>query len=94
MNGALHEDGAGNFWKQGGYLSNFANRIPGMNSLARLHDHYQIEFGNIGGWVRNLFNVPAMIPATLINYVALMDTIPAYSTLYESDLDSSEKNSN
>jgi hypothetical protein len=65
-NTPLNASGKGNFWQQGGWLSRKMNHIPGMNSLARLHDQYQISFG--AGLVRHILNVPAMIPATVVNY--------------------------
>jgi RHS repeat-associated protein len=80
------------FWKQGGALSNAANKVPGMNSLARLHDQYQIGFGSPDGWMRTWLNVPAMIPATLASYGALIETIPAYSVLFDNDRDSQRRN--
>ena len=70
-----------NFFKQGGALSNAANYIPGMNSLAGLHDWMQIGFDGIAGandsWLRSIGNVPAMVPATIMNYGALLNGTPA-----------------
>lgn len=80
-----------NFFKQGGALSNFANKIPGVNSLARLHDQYQIGFGDPDGWIRKWLNLPAMVPATLANYGALIETIPAYPMFFEDYWDSTKR---
>ena len=66
------------FFKQSGPLSKTANLIPGMNSLAKLHDTMQIAFGVPGSTLRSVGNVPAMIPAAVINYTALMDGLPAH----------------
>jgi hypothetical protein len=83
INQRLSFDGNGNpyfwsnFFKQGGALGNVANYIPGMHSLSRLHDYYQVWFDKISnandGWLRGLGNVPAMVPATVVNYGALTD---------------------
>ena len=52
-----------------------ANKIPGMNSLAGIHDVFQVDFDLIqntqDGLLRTIGNVPAMIPAAVINYTAL-----------------------
>ncbi|MBK8186090.1 MAG: RHS repeat-associated core domain-containing protein [Cellvibrio sp.] len=77
-NEPLNVSGESNFWKQGGKLSNFANKVPGMNSLARLHDLFQINLGGPDSWVRTWLNVPGMFVAAGINYGGLIDTIPAY----------------
>ena len=63
------------FWEEGGTLSRAANKIPGMNSLAGIHDVFQVDFdlmqGTQDGLLRTLGNVPAMVPAAVINYTAL-----------------------
>jgi hypothetical protein len=80
-NERLSIDGHGNFWKQGGWLSKHMDRIPGMHSLSRLHDYLQIGLGGISDFARNAFNVPAMIPATAVNYAALLSTVPGYTEI-------------
>jgi len=82
-NNPLNSDGNGNFWKQGEWLSNYMDRIPGMHSLSRLHDCFQIRFGGISEFARNVGDVPAMIPAIVVNYAALLSTVPGYTTIIE-----------
>jgi hypothetical protein len=64
------------FFKQGGALSNTAQHVFGMNAISRLHDSYQLWFDKIAGvsdsWTRTILNVPAMVPAAVISYAALM----------------------
>jgi hypothetical protein len=79
----LNNDGNGNFWKQGGWLSDHMDRIPGMHSLSRLHDYLQIRLGGISEFARNFGNVPGMIPATVVNYAALLSTVPGYTAIIE-----------
>ncbi len=71
------------------FASNAANNVPGMNSLAKLHDFYQISFDRISQgsdtWLRTALNVPAMIPATAINYGALLDGTLPYKVQLDSD---------
>ena len=91
-NSDLVDDWRADFWKQGAMLSNMANKIPGMNSLARLHDHYQISFDRVGGsWLRNAGNVPAMFPAAAVNYGALINTVPAHQSYFNSDFKQEER---
>jgi hypothetical protein len=82
-NTPLNSDGSGNFWKQGGWLSRHMDQIPGMHSLSRLHDYFQIRLGGIGEFARTFGNVPAMIPATVVNYAALLSTVPGYSAIVD-----------
>lgn len=82
-NTPLSDDGSGNFWKQGGWLSRHMDTIPGMHSLSRLHDYFQIRLGDISTFARNIGNVPAMIPATAVNYAALFSTVPGYTVIVE-----------
>lgn len=72
-----------NFWKQGGGLSNVMNEVPGMHSLARLHDYFQIWLGPTESLQRWVFNVPAMVPATAINYGALLGTVSGYTAIVD-----------
>lgn len=71
------------FWKQGGPLSKVMDRVWGQHSLSRLHDYFQIRLGGISDFARNFGNVPAMIPATAVNYVALLSTVPGYTAIIE-----------
>ena len=63
------------FWEEGGAAAQIANKIPGMNSLAGLHDVFQVDFdlmqGTEDGLFRSIGNVPAMVPAAIISYGAL-----------------------
>lgn len=60
---------------EGGIVSRFANRIPGVNAVAGSHDVMQINLdilqGTSDGWLRSTLNVPAMIPATVLTYTTL-----------------------
>jgi hypothetical protein len=55
-----------------------------MNSLAKLHEFMQIGLDRMAQgsdtWARTIFNVPAMAPAAVINYAALLD---GNSALYQ-----------
>jgi RHS repeat-associated protein len=82
-NERLNPSGGGNFWKQGGWLSRHVDPIPGMHSLSRLHDYFQIRLGGISSFARNFGNVPAMIPATVINYASLLSTVPGYTAILD-----------
>jgi hypothetical protein len=61
---------------EGGKVSRFLNKIPGVNAVAGIHDTMQVGFDNLQGvsdsWMRTVFNVPAMVPAAAITYTALM----------------------
>ncbi|UFH60103.1 hypothetical protein [Sulfurovum mangrovi] len=76
------------FWEEGGWLSERANKIPGMNAIAGLHDVFQIDLDRIqgaeDGWMRSVFNAPAMIPAAAITTSALMTDYTTYLIQYES----------
>ncbi|MBS0398533.1 MAG: RHS repeat-associated core domain-containing protein, partial [Proteobacteria bacterium] len=82
-NQPLNVPGESNFWKQGGPLSLFMDKIPGMHSLSRLHDYFQIQFGPQDSLTRSVLNVPAMLPAAAINYGALFLTVPGSSAIVE-----------
>ena len=60
---------------EGGKVSRFLNKIPGVNAIAGLHDTMQVGFDTLqgvsDGWMRTVFNVPAMVPATALTYTAL-----------------------
>lgn len=61
------------FWAEGGSLSRFANRIPGMNAIAGMHDEFVRHMG--GSW-RSILNVPTMPLAAGITAAALASSIP------------------
>ena len=68
---ARHSGGpvdAPGFFAEGGPLSRFANRIPGMNAIAGMHDVFVTQFAGV---VRFVLNVPLMIPAAGITVAAL-----------------------
>ncbi|GAB4361819.1 MAG: hypothetical protein Kow006_32830 [Gammaproteobacteria bacterium] len=77
-----------NFWKQGGLVSESLNKIPGLNSLAKLHDYFQIGLDRLAGgyeqdsWLRQLLNVPAMVPATAMSYGALLNNHMGFNYHY------------
>jgi len=73
------------FWGEGGPLSRFANRIPGINAIAGMHDEFVTHMG--GAW-RSVFNIPTMIPAVAITVPALIAATPAgYLTFTQSRAD-------
>jgi hypothetical protein len=53
---------------EGGQLSRFANQIWWQNALAGLHDTMQVQMSN--SLLRDITNVPFMIPAALFTYGA------------------------
>lgn len=61
------------WWTEGGRVSRFANRLPGVNATAGLHDmmqrQLQISFGSV---VEATLLVPTMLPAAAITYGGLM----------------------
>eukprot|EP00808_Paulinella_micropora_P012525 g51951.t1 len=59
---------------EGGRYSVILNKIPGVNAIAGMHDTMQVEMG--AGLLRDVTNVPFMIPATAITLGALADPIP------------------
>ena len=60
---------------EGGKVSRFLNKIPGINGIAGLHDTMQVGFDTLqgvrDGWMRTVFNVPAMVPAAVLTFAAL-----------------------
>ncbi len=54
---------------EGGPVSTTANKIPGVNAIAAVHDIFQVSLGD--GLARNLLNVPGMVPATAFALAAL-----------------------
>jgi len=68
------------FWKEGGYVSNTLNMIPGVNAVSKLHDRIVIQY-KPGTLMREYFvNAPTMLPAAVLTYVGLMDKTPALVT--------------
>ena len=63
------------FWAEGGPLSRVANTIPGINAIAGFHDVLQVSLGE--GIARNIFNIPGMLPATVITGAGLLDGVVA-----------------
>ena len=69
---------------EGGILSRFLNRIPGVNAVAGMHDVFQIKLDTISlPYARDIFNVPGMIPAGAITYAALMQGPASQALLVE-----------
>nr|WP_276611278.1 RHS repeat-associated core domain-containing protein [Thioalkalivibrio sp. XN8] len=54
------------FFEEGGRLSNVANRIPGVNAVAGVHDVFQVSMGT--SISRDVFNVPGMAVAAAVTY--------------------------
>jgi len=70
------------FTGEGGRLSRFMNRVPGMNAIAGLHDVFQVRLDQMGGdrfgsMLRNSLNFPGMPVAAGLTYPALFDGVPA-----------------
>ncbi len=70
------------FAGEGGRLSRFMNRIPGMNAVAGLHDVFQVRLDLLGGdrfgqALRGTLNFPGMPVAAGLTYPALFDGVPA-----------------
>lgn len=66
----------GDFWtdlpKEGAPLSNFLNRIPGINAVSKLHDNIVIRY-DVGTVMREyVANYPTMIPSAVVTYGALL----------------------
>ncbi|SSC11118.1 hypothetical protein BPUTSESOX_475 [uncultured Gammaproteobacteria bacterium] len=65
------QDDSLSIFYEGKALSKVLNIIPaGINAVAGLHDKFQVS---MTGWVRNVFNVPGMIPAAVITYGGMAD---------------------
>jgi len=58
------------FWDEGSPMSLFLNSIRGINAVAGLHDAFQTALNDCG--LREILNVPGMIPAAAITCPALM----------------------
>lgn len=54
---------------EGGFLSRAANRIPGINAVAGMHDVMQVKSPGI---LRDIFNVPGMPIAAIVTYGAAL----------------------
>ncbi len=70
------------FTGEGGRLSRFMNRIPGMNAIAGLHDVFQVRLDLLGGdhfgsVLRGTLNFPGMPVAAALTYPALFDGVPS-----------------
>ena len=70
------------FTGEGGQLSRFLNRIPGMNAIAGLHDVFQVRLDMLGGdrfgsTLRSTLNFPGMPVAAGLAYPALFDGVPS-----------------
>ncbi len=74
VNGKVDYWNPANFFRQGGPVSDFVNSIlPMGHAISVFHDGLQIDLQQLGGeWLRNIGNVPAMVPATVISYGALV----------------------
>ena len=70
------------FTGEGGRLSRFMNRIPGMNAIAGLHDVFQVRLDLFGGdrfgsVLRSSLSFPGMPVAAGLTYPALFDGVPS-----------------
>ena len=70
------------FSGEGGRLSRFMNRIPGMNAIAGMHDVFQVQLDQLGGdhfgsALRGGLNFPGMPVAAALTYPALFDGVPS-----------------
>lgn len=62
------------WFNEGGRISRFLNKVPGVNAVAGLHDVFQVRLdGAIIPGARDILNVPGMIPAAGITAAALID---------------------
>jgi RHS repeat-associated protein len=60
-------------WAEGGRVSRVANRIPGVNASAGLHDFFQVKIGIIGGaTARTWLSIPGMPVAAAITYTGAL----------------------
>lgn len=78
----------GTFGGEGGQLSRFMNRIPGMNAIAGMHDVFQVRLDQFGGdhfghLLRSTLNYPGMPVAAALTYPALFDGVPAVALTVE-----------
>ncbi|XP_074649459.1 uncharacterized protein LOC141904717 [Tubulanus polymorphus] len=62
------------WFNEGGRLSVVANRVPGINAVAGMHDVFQVRLDQVSlPFARDVFNVPGMLPAAAMTYTALLD---------------------
>ena len=84
--GKLNPNG---WFNEGGRVSRFTNRIPGINAVGGLHDVFQVNIHQyMGSFARNVLNVPGMLPAAAISYSALVTDysgIVNYQTVLRGD---------
>ncbi|MGB2741705.1 MAG: FG-GAP-like repeat-containing protein [Cognaticolwellia sp.] len=80
----LNPDG---WFNEGGIVSRAANQFPGVNAVSGPHDVFQVGLGGVGDWARNVFNVPGMVPATVMAYGALMTDLQLAATINTSEWD-------
>lgn len=78
------------FWNEGGSLSRFMNRIPGMNAIAGLHDVFQVRLDQFGGnhfgsILRGGLNIPGMPVSAALTYPALLQGVPAVMMATDDD---------
>lgn len=76
------------FIGEGGRLSRFMNRVPGMNAIAGLHDVFQVRLDQLGGdrfgsVLRTSLNFPGMPVAAGLTYPALFDGVPSVAVAME-----------
>jgi hypothetical protein len=61
--------------KEGASISKILNQVPGVNAVAGFHDNMQVWFDTVtkskDGILRNVANIPAMVPAVAVTYSAL-----------------------
>lgn len=69
---------------EGGRISRFLNKVPGINAVAGMHDVFQVKLdGAFFPGARDWLNVPGMIPAAAITYAALIDGPASQALLVE-----------
>ncbi|MEZ5564274.1 MAG: FG-GAP-like repeat-containing protein [Gammaproteobacteria bacterium] len=76
------------FTGEGGRLSRFMNRIPGMNAIAGMHDVFQVRLDQFGGdrfghLLRASLSFPGMPVAAGLTYPALFDGVPSVALTIE-----------
>jgi RHS repeat-associated protein len=72
------------WFNEGGRVSRFLNKVPGVNSVAGMHDVFQVKLDGVGiPFARDIFNVPGMLPAVAISYAALIDGPASQALLVE-----------
>lgn len=72
------------WFNEGGRLSRFFNKVPGVNAVAGMHDVFQVKLDGIQfPYARDVFNVPGMLPAAAISYTALLDGPASQALLVE-----------